>query len=109
MKYGATTAHRAWGLQPGFCGWQRRDGGKDSAYERLKERLSAADLAVFDEFSMLGLAFIGKSLFRARDAQPEDTRGSLFGLDEIKAGHLAQAAPIGDYPVYNSGPYTGNG
>ena len=58
---------------------------------------------------MLGLAFIGKILFRVRDAQPEDSRGSLFGLDVIKAGHLAQAAPIGDDPVYKSGPYTGKG
>ena len=109
MKCGATTAHRACGLQPGFCGWLRRDGGGGSAFGRLLGRLSAVDLTVFDEFSMLGQAFIGKILFRARDAQPEDARGSLFGLDVIKAGHLAQAAPIGDDPVYKSRPYTGKG
>ena len=42
-------------------------------------------------------------MFRARDARLEATRGSLFGLDVIMAGHLAQAAPIGDDPVYKSG------
>ena len=88
MKHGATTAHRAWGLQPGFCGPLRLGGG-GCAFERVQERLCSADLAVFDEFSMLGQAFIGKILFRAKDAQPEATRGSLFGLDAILAGHLA--------------------
>jgi hypothetical protein len=75
----------------------------------LQERLCSADLAAFNEFSMLGQAFICKILFRAKDAQPDATRGSLFGLGAILAGHLAQAAPIGDDPVYKNDSYTGKG
>ena len=106
MKYGATTAHRAWSVPVGFCAPLKRDG---KAFERLQGMLRDADLAIFDEFSMLGKAFVGKLLFRVEDAQPEHTSESLFGLDAILAGHLAQAAPIGDDPVYKEGPYKGKG
>ena len=99
MKYGATTAHRAWGVPVGFCGYLKR--GKP-AFERLQELLETADLAVFDEFSMLGKAVVDKILFRVRDAEREDTGKSLGGLDAL-SGHLAQAAPIGDDPVYKPG------
>ena len=34
---------------------------------------------------------------------------TLGGLDAILAGHLAQAAPIGDDPVYKPGAYKGKG
>ena len=34
---------------------------------------------------------------------------SLGGLDVILAGHLAQAAPIGDDPLYKPGAYKGKG
>ena len=104
MKYGATTAHRAWSVPVGFCAPLKRDG---KAFERLQGMLRDADLAIFDEFSMLGKAFVGKLLFRVEDAQPEHTTESLFGLDAILAGHLAQAAPIGDDPVYKEGLYKG--
>ena len=100
MEFGATTAHRAWGVPVGFCGYLKR--GKP-AFERLQELLETADLAVFDEFSMLGKAFVGKILFRVRDAEREDTGKSLGGLDAVLSGHLAQAAPIGDDPVYKPG------
>ncbi len=106
MKYGATTAHRAWSVPVGFCAPLKRDG---KAFERLRELLDNADLAVFDEFGMLGKAFVGKILFRVEDAQPDESEASLFGLDAILAGHLAQAAPIADDPVYKTGPYKGKG
>ena len=106
MKYGATTAHRAWGVPIGFCGHLKRG---SPAFTRLQELLDAADLAVFDEFSMLGRAFIGKILSRARGAERISSGLSLGGLDAILAGHLAQAAPIGDDPVYKPGPYKGKG
>ena len=34
---------------------------------------------------------------------------TLFGPDCILAGHLAQAPPIGDDPVYKTGAYKGKG
>ena len=92
MKYGATTAHHAWGVPIGFCGYLKRD---KPAYKRLREMLATADLAIFDEFSMLGKDFVGKILFRARDADPEASPDTLGGTDAVLSGHLAQAAPIG--------------
>ena len=47
-------------------------------------------LAVFDGFSMLGKAFIGKVLYRAREVAP-GAESSLAGLDCIMPGHAAQA------------------
>ena len=58
---------------------------------------------------MLGRAFVGKILFRARDADATPSGLSIGGLDVILAGHLAQAAPIGDDPVYKPGAYRGKG
>ena len=106
MKYGATTAHRAWGVPIGFCGYLKRE---NPAFERLRELLGVADLGVFDEYSMLGKAFLGKILFRAREAEDPPSGLSLGGLDVILAGHLAQAAPIGDDPLYKPGAYKGKG
>ncbi|MGB1141216.1 MAG: AAA family ATPase, partial [Halioglobus sp.] len=62
MKYGATTAHRAWSVPVGYCGPLSRHG---HAFSRLRDMVKAARLAVFDEFSMLGRVFIGKILYRA--------------------------------------------
>ena len=77
---------------------------------RLRDLLSNADLAAFDEVSMLGKGFIGKILFRAEDASPDESFCmTLLGLDCILAGHLAQAQPIGDDPVYRVGPCKGKG
>ena len=73
---------------------------KDPRFLRLRKLLSNADLAVFDEVSMMGKGFIGKILFRAEDAAPDESFAmTLFGLDCILAGHLAQASPIGDDPI----------
>ncbi len=63
---------------------------------------------------MLGKAFIGKILYRVEDAlKPEEQRRassrSIGGMDAVLAGHLAQAAPIGDDPVWKIGPCTGKG
>ena len=60
MKYGAATAHSTWGVPVGKCCLPLKRGAQ--AFERLQEMLQNCDLAVFDEFSMLGLAFIGKIL-----------------------------------------------
>ena len=103
MKYGATTAHRAWGVGP-FNFLPLKVG--NPAVERLRDMVENGDLAVFDEFSMLGKAFLGKVLYRAREVAP-GAAASLGGLDCIKAGHLAQAAPIGDDPVFKPGGYSG--
>ena len=108
MKYGAATAHSTWGVPVGKCCLPLQRGA--AAFERLQELLSNCDLAVFDEFSMLGKGFLGKVLYRARDAAPDSSQGlSLFGLDCILAGHLAQAAPIGDDPLYYTGKCKGEG
>ena len=48
-------------------------------------------------------------LFRARVAEDPLSGLSLGGLDVILAGHLAQAAPIGDDPLYKPGAYKGKG
>ena len=64
MKYGATTAHRAWGVSP-FNFLPLKKG--NPAVKRLQEMVELGDLAVFDEFSMLGKAFIGKVVYRARE------------------------------------------
>ena len=65
-------------------------------------------IGIFDEFSMLGRAFIGKILFRVRDAQLKPTpQWWLAGMDALFAGHLAQAAPICDEPLYQPGRYKG--
>ena len=103
MKYGATTAHRAWGVSP-FNFLPLKAG--NPAVERLGNMVENGDLAVFDEFSMLGKAFVGKALYRAREVAP-GVAGSLAGLGCILAGHLAQATPIGDDPVFKPGGYTG--
>ena len=60
FKFGATTAHRAWGVPIGFCGHLKRN---NSAFKRLRELLGAANLAVFEEFGMLGRGFLGKIPF----------------------------------------------
>ena len=103
MKYGATTAHRAWGIGPfNFLPLTK---GRP-AVARLNAMVGDGDLAIFDEFSMLGKAFIGKVLYRAREVDP-GTDASLAGLDCIAAGHAAQATPIGDDPLFKPGGYTG--
>ena len=108
MKYGAATAHSTWGVPVGKCCLPLKRGAQ--AFERLQEMLQNCDLAVFDEFSMLGRGFLGKVLYRARDAAPDSSQEfSFFGLDCILAGHLAQAAPIGDDPLYYTGKYKGKG
>ena len=107
MKNGATTAHRAWGVPIGFCGKLSRTG---NAFKRLQAVTRYADIGIFDEFSMLGRAFVGKILFRVRDAQLKRTpQWWLAGMDALFAGHLAQAAQIGDEPLYQPGRYKGKG
>ena len=107
MKNGATTAHRAWGVPIGFCGKLSRTG---NAFKRLQAVTRYADIGIFDEFSMLGRAFVGKILFRVRDAQLKRTpQWWLAGMDALFEGHLAQAAPIGDEPLYQPGRYKGKG
>ncbi len=71
--------------------------------------LATADLAIFDEFSMLGKDFVGKVLLRARDADPEASPETLGGMDAVLSGHLAQAAPIGGDALYKPGGYKGRG
>ena len=53
-------------------------------------------------------------MYRAEDTQTREEKRraaerSLAGLDVVLSGHLAQAAPIGDDPVYKPGRYQGKG
>ena len=113
MKHGASTLHSTWSVPTGFCGPLSRQG---DAYKRLKEVLEHCDLAVFDEMSMNGRATLGKVNYRVLCAQDKATKNFasagtqwMAGKDVIMAGHLAQAQPIGDDPVFKTGPYTGKG
>ena len=51
-------------------------------------------------------------LYRADGVAGEEARRenqTLAGLDAILTGHLAQATPIGDDPIFKPGGYTGKG
>ena len=105
IKNGATTAHRNWSVPIGYCGPLSRQG---AAYKKLRERVRYALLAIFDEVSMIGIVFMGKVLYRAQEvAEPCGAQETLAGIDVILSGHLAQAPPIGDEPIYKTGAYTG--
>ena len=77
MKYGATTAHRAWGI-PTFNFLPLRSG--NPAVKRLSEIVENGDLAVFDEMGMLGKAFVGKVVYRAREVAPNVDGLSLIHI-----------------------------
>ena len=99
MKYGATTAHRLWGLRAfGHCGALT---STSKTLPVIKKRLMGARTLILDEWSMLGKVFMGKQLFRARNvfgSKPAAFRRdvSMGGLDVMLSGHGAQATPIGD-------------
>ena len=78
-------------------------------FQRLKRRLRLAKIIIHDEFSMTGKIMLGKCLYRADNVKDPGLEGSFAGVDVVLAGHLAQAAPIGDDAVYKVGPYTGKG
>ena len=112
MKHGAMTAHRAFGVPIGYCGPLRQD---SDAWKRLFQRLDRASLLVLDEFSMLGRQFTGKIVYRVDQVLGDDAKKrfgrtvSLGGLDLFLAGHSAQCRPVGDEPLYKTGPYQGKG
>ena len=65
-------------------------------------------LAIFDEMSMIGRAFLGKVLYRAAEVSDlGPSQVTLAGMDAILAGHFAQAPPIGDEPLFKQGAYAG--
>ena len=74
MKYGATTAHRAFGLgRSKYCGPQpNRD---DPYFLRKLRRLRSASVVVMDEFSMIGRQMMGEICFKARDMLKDDRDG----------------------------------
>ena len=110
MKYGATTVHRAFGIQPRkYCG---PTVDKQSAHflERVR-RLRAARLYVLDEFSMIGRQQLGRIAFRTTEALPSARREfgrevTLGGRDVVKAGDTRQMSSIGDESFFKEGPYT---
>ena len=113
MKYGATTVHRAFGIQPSqYCG---PTVNRQSEYFLARvRRLRAARLYVLDEFSMIGRQQLGRVEFRLRDALPSAQREfgrevMLAGRDAMMAGDERQMKPIGDESLFKEGPYTGKG
>ena len=65
MKYGATTAHRLFGLRA--LGHVGRLSKSSKSLPVIKTRLKGARTVILDEWSMIGKLFMGKVLFRARD------------------------------------------
>ena len=112
MKYGATTVHRAYGIQPRrYCG-PTHDKQSNYFLSRVA-RLRAARLYVLDEFSMIGRQQLGRIDFRVQEALASARREfgrdvSLGGRDVLMAGDVRQISPIGDESMFKEGPYTGN-
>jgi len=111
MKYGASTAHSAYGVGIAFLGPTKDKKGKGFC-ERAR-RLRNARLYVLDEFSMVGRTMLGKIEFRVQEALGASCRRefgrhvSMGGRDFVLAGDVRQATPVTGDPCYINGPYTG--
>ena len=108
MKYGATTAHRAFSIPA--VGAFRRMGRQGERFRKKQAGLLNSRLIVLDERSMLGRMFVGKIVSRVEEFLgqgfgPPGT--SLGGRDLLLIGDDKQIAPIGDEPLYQEGGYTG--
>ena len=110
MKYGARTAHSAFGIGVGFCGPLKNKTSR-TFLDRVR-RLRAARLFVLDEFSMIGRSFLGKIEYRVQEALRSGEREcgagvSLGGRDTVLSGDPRQAMPVTEEPMYINGPYKG--
>ena len=113
MKFGATTAHRAFGLgRSSYCGPQpNRD---DPVFLKKLRRLRSATVVVMDEFSMIGRQMMGKICFKANDMLRRDHAEagqltSMGGKDVMLSGDPDQAKPICDESGHKEGAYKGEG
>ena len=112
MKYGATTAHRAYGIPVGFLGpVLDRD---NKTFKARVMRLRAARLYVLDEFSMISRQQLGKIEFRVQEALQSAAREfgrpvTLGGRDTVLAGDVRQMKPIDGESLFKEGAYKGKG
>ena len=105
MKFGATTAHRAFGVGVRSCKKWTDVQKQGKAYQRVLQRLKAAALIVLDEFSMIGRRFFGKIAFKVQDTLGTPAvfgkrEVSMAGSDVVITGHHLQAPPVMDRAVF---------
>ena len=104
MKFGASTAHRTFGINPFQPFAQLAENGP--TYKRLRDRLKLARLLLVDERSMIGRMFLGKIAHRLEEVlgSGDGPRGAtLGGRDLLLVGDDKQIRPIGDDPLFVDG------
>ena len=90
MKYGATTAHRAFGVGVRRCDpWtnaQRQ--AQNGAFSKTYKRLKRATFVVLDEISMIGRQFLGKIRLQSA-GHSGSARGSMAAASHPCTGRIA--------------------